>query len=272
LPELLTVLRHLRLGQLVACLPERLALAEKEGLSHEEFLLGLLTDEVERRRSSATARRASIACLDPDMVVERWDPSARVTYDKRTHREIMTLRFVQTARNVIVLGPVGVGKTFLGTAVGHVACAAGYSVWFSRTDALLQQLRQSRMDNSRETLMVELCSVDLLILDDFAIEPMNRDESRDMYQLFVERNARCSTIITSNRDTADWLAVFDDPLQGQSAIDRFRNNAYDLIIEGESYRPRQKPNVDQDGPPPAAPVTKTHTSPRSKRRTPRRRR
>ena len=83
-----------------------------------------------------------------------------------------------------------------------------------------------------------------------------RDESRDVYQLFVERTGKAATIITSNRDTADWLAVFDDPLLGQGAVDRFKNNAYDLVVDGESYRSRLKPSIDKDGPPPAAPVTK----------------
>lgn len=69
--------------------------------------------------------------------------------------------------------------------------------------------------------MTEALHLDLLILDDFALEPMTRDESRDVYQMFVERNARASTIVTSNRDTADWLAVFDDTMLAQSAIDRF---------------------------------------------------
>ena len=114
--------------------------------------------------------------------------------------------------------------------------------------------------------MVELSTVDLLLVDDFALEPMNRDESRDVYQLFVERTARAATIITSNRDTVDWLALFDDPLLGQSAVDRFTNSAYDLVIDGESYRARLKPDVAKDGPPPAAPVLKPQPLLRRKRR------
>lgn len=264
--ELRDVMKQLRLGQLLATLPERLTLAEKESLPIEDFLLALFTDEVERRHGAAASRRADAAGLDPDMVFERWDKSAKVTFDRRVLQELSALRFVEAHRNVVILGPVGVGKTFVASALGHVACRSGFNVRLHRADDLLRFLRQSRLDNSREALMVELSTVDLLIIDDFALEPMTRDESRDVYQLFVERTARAATIITSNRDTSDWLALFDDPLLGQSAVDRFKNNAYDLIIDGESYRSRLKPDIEKDGPPPAAPVVKPQPLPRRKKR------
>jgi hypothetical protein len=87
---------------------------------------------------------------------------------------------------------------------------------------------------------------------------MTRDESRDVYQRFIERNARLPTIITSNRDTAEYLAMFDDTLLAQSAVDRFKNDTFDLVIDGESYRPRLKPSIENT-PPPAAPVVESQT-------------
>jgi DNA replication protein DnaC len=254
--ELKHAMKQLRLGKLLDTLPERLALAKKDAMPIEDFLLLLLTDEIERRRSSAATRRAEDAGLDPEMVMERWDATAKVHFDRRVLRELSTLRFLEAHRNVVVLGPVGVGKTFLASALGHLACRAGFQVRFDRADDLLRALRQSRLDNSREALMTELCTIDLLIVDEFALEPMTREESRDVYQLFIERNAISSTIVTSNRDTADWLGVFDDGLLGQGAIDRFKNNAYDLVVEGESYRSRLKPTIREEDPPPAAPVVK----------------
>jgi len=255
-PELVQVMKELRLGQILPTLTERINLAEKDELPLQDFLLGLFADEVERRRNASTTRRAHDAGLVDDMVFERWDKTAKVTYDRRVLQELVSLRFVEAQRNVVVLGPVGVGKTFIANALGHVACRSGFNVMLHRGDDLLRLLRQSRLDNSREALMTELCTIDLLIIDDFALEPMTRDESRDVYQLFVERTGKAATVITSNRDTADWLAVFDDPLLGQGAVDRFKNNAYDLVVDGESYRSRLKPSIDKDGPPPAAPVTK----------------
>jgi DNA replication protein DnaC len=265
-PELVQVMKELRLGQLLPSLAERITVAEKNDLPLQDFLLGLFHDEVSRRRDASTSRRAHEAGLDPDMRFERWDKTSKVSYDRRVLSELSSLRFVESSRNVVILGPVGVGKTFLASALGHVACHSGFRVRMHRADELLRRLRQSRLDNSREVLLVELCTVDLLIIDDFALEPMTRDESRDVYQLFVERTGRASTVITSNRDTADWLAVFDDPLLAQGAIDRFKNNAYDLVVDGESYRSRQKPSVDKDGPPPASPVTKPQQPLRRRKR------
>jgi DNA replication protein DnaC len=89
-------------------------------------------------------------------------------------------------------------------------------------------------------------AVDLLILDDFAINVLDPVESRDLYDLLLERYRIGSIIVTSNRGPDEWLATFADPVRAQSAIDRFTSNAYDLVIEGESYRPRLKPRLGKD--------------------------
>ena len=106
-PELRDAMKQLRLGQLLPTLPERITLAEKEDLPIEDFLLAIFTGEVECRQGAATARRAEAAGLDPDMVFERWDKTAKVTFDRRVLQELTSLRFVEAHRNVVILGPVG---------------------------------------------------------------------------------------------------------------------------------------------------------------------
>jgi DNA replication protein DnaC len=264
--ELLTALKRLKLGRIASTLPERLVLAEKQDMPFEDLLLLILNDEISRRDSVAADVRARDAGLDPVMRLELWDKTAKVTFEKRMLAELTSLRFLEAHRHVIVLGPVGVGKTFIAQALGHLACVHGYHVQFTRADDMLRRLRQSRFDNSRDAEMIALTTVDLLIVDDFAIEPMNKEESRDVYQLFLERTGQASVIITSNRDTSEWLAMFDDVLLAQSAVDRFKNAAYDFVIEGESYRSRLKPKLDPAAAPPPAPAPKPKLHPRSRAR------
>jgi len=265
-PELVAALKRLRLGRIAETLSDRLVLADKQSMSFDDLLLLIITDEISRRDATAAQNRANEAGLDAGMTFELFDKSAKVTYDKRMLAELASLRFLEAHRHVVILGPVGVGKTFAASALGHVACRHGYHVRLIRADAMLQLLRKSRFDNSRDAEMAALTSVDLLILDDFALEPMSKEESRDVYQLFLERTGRASMIVTSNRDTGEWIAMFDDVLLAQSAVDRFKNSAFDFVIEGESYRPRLKPKLDPDAAPPPAPAPKQKIHPRSRRR------
>jgi len=265
-PELVVALKRLKLGRIADTLPDRLTLAGHQDMTFDDLLLLILTDEISRRDSSAADTRAHTAGLDAAMRLDLWDKTAKVSFDKRVLAELVSLRFLEAHRHVVVLGSVGVGKTFVAQALGHIACRHGYNVRFIRADAMLRTLRQSRLDNSRDAEMIALTTVDMLILDDFALEPMTKEESKDVYQLFLERTGRASMVITSNRDTAEWLGMFDDVLLAQSAVDRFKNAAYDLVIEGESYRPRLKPKLDGADAPPPAPANKVRPHPRSRRR------
>lgn len=265
-PDLRVVLKKLSLGRVLDTLPERLVLGRKSKMTFEEMLLLVLRDEVDRRENNAARQRVLRARLEPDMVIERWDETSNVTFDKRVLDELLSLRFVRDRRNAILLGPVGVGKTFLATAIGHVACRNGFHVHFTRADDMLQRLRQSRLDNSRDVVLAELISTDILILDDFPLEKMTRDESRDVYQLFIERSGRLSTIITSNRDTSEWLEAFHDVLLAQGIVDRIVNSAYDLIMEGETYRGRLKPTLPLRLDPSEPPVVKSALPPKRRRK------
>jgi DNA replication protein DnaC len=236
----------LKLGRLLDTLPDRLVLARQQKMPHQDFLLLLLTDEVSRRDSLGVTLRAQRARLDPAMQLEAWDPTAKVTFDRTLLNELASLRFLDAHAHVAIVGPVGVGKTFLAHALGHMACRRGATVLAVRTDQLLKTLKHARLDNSYEAELRKAIAVDLLVLDDFAIDALDATESRDLYEILIERYRVGSIIVTSNRGPDEWLATFADPVRAQSAIDRFTSNAYDLVIEGESYRPRLKPRLARD--------------------------
>ena len=240
-PDLKTTLRRLKLSRMLDTLPERFILARQQTMPHQDLLLLVLSDEVSRRESVGVTLRAERTRLDPALRLEAWDPSANVTFDRPLLNELASLRFLDTHAHVAIVGPVGVGKTFLAHALGHIACRRGASVLARRTDHLLKTLKHARLDNSYEAELRKLLAVDLLVLDDFAIDVLDPTESRDLYEILTERHRAGSIIVTSNRGPDEWLVTFADPIRAQSAVDRFTSNAYDLVIDGESYRARLKP-------------------------------
>jgi DNA replication protein DnaC len=247
-PELRSALRRLKLSPMTETLPERLRLARERALPYCDFLELILAEECERRNQLAASLRAQKARLDPVLQLEVWDDTAKITLDRQLLAELTSLRFLEAHHNVLILGPVGVGKTHLASGLGHLACRRGYSVLFVRTEGMLKQLRASRLDHSLEREMRRLLAVDLLVLDDFGLDALDATESRDIYEVLLERHQRRSTVVTSNRAPEEWLSTMTDPLRAQSVIDRLTNAAYELVLDGESYRRRQKPSLKRSQP------------------------
>ena len=243
-PELKAALRRLKLSRMLDTFPERLTTAKQQKMPIQDFFLLVLADEISRRDGLAASLRADRAHLERDVQFERWDATAKVTFDQQLLAELMTLRFLDTHHHVAIVGPVGVGKTFLAQALGHVACRRAKSVLFLGADQMFKTLKHARLDNSHEAELRKLIAVDLLIVDDFCLDVMDAVESRDAHEILRERHRAGSMIITSNRGPDEWLAMFADPVRAQSAIDRFTSNSYDLVIEGETYRTRLKPKVE----------------------------
>ena len=232
--ELPPLFRRLKLGPMLDTLPERLLAARQSKMPHADLLVMLFSDEVQRRDGNAARRRAAKAGLDPQMVMDAWDSSADVSFDQMLLNELMTLRFVEQHHHVVALGPVGVGKTFLAHALGHIAVRRRVSVVCGTAHELLHRLRASRLDNTHAAEMRRMCTVDLLIVDDFAQRPMDAQQTADFFQIVEARDRKASMVVTSNREPQEWLPLMADPLLAQAAVDRLSNRAYDLVIEGES--------------------------------------
>lgn len=259
--SLQTVLKRLKLSGLLATLPDRVAYARKAKISEVELLELVLQDEISRRDQKNLSLRLAQAGFEDEQTLEGFDWNAPVTFDRDRVRDLFSLGFLERQEDVIFLGPVGVGKTFLASALGHAACRAGHRVLFLRADRLFHVLHQSRADHSTEKVFRQFLAPDLLIIDDFGLRRLSAEQSSDLYEILLERHRRASTIVTSNRAIDEWIPLFDDPILAQSALDRLAHNAHQVVVEGESYRKRLRPGERAS----AAPAPRDRRSPRSRR-------
>ena len=220
--ELTPLLKSLKLGALAATLPERIALARREQLDYARVEL-----------------RLHNAGFEETCRLEDFDWSASITLDRRLLDAVFSLEFLDRHEHVLLVGPAGVGKSFFAQALGYAAIRAGYSVRFSHADDFFKAMAQARVDNSVNRAFL---SPDLLILDDLGLHGLTARQSADLYELILNRHRASSFIITSNRAVDEWLGLFDDPILGNSALDRLANASYQIVIEGTSYRERLSPH------------------------------
>lgn len=240
-PDLMRLLKRLKLGPLAPTLPERLTLARAQQLDYAAFLTLLLADEVQRRDQLALERHLTAAGFEELATLEAFDWSSPIQVDKRQLQAVFSLQFLTQKEHVLFVGPVGVGKTFLAQALGTAAVRAGHSVVFIRADNLLRELNQARADHTLEKAFRRFLAPELLVVDDFGLHRLTAQQSSDLYDLIIERHRRSSFIFTSNRSVDEWLGLFDDPILGNSALDRLAHSAHQIVIEGSSYRAKLAP-------------------------------
>lgn len=241
LEQMLPQLKALRLSGILDTLEVRNQQAVQQKMSYLEFLGLVLHDEFERRENKKLRLRIRKANFQGDRTLETFDfnrPSLKINQGQLF--DLATCRFIEEKVNCLIVGPTGVGKSHLASALGHKACRCGYDVLSMPFSRMVAQLRAGRADGSYDRKLQNFLRPNLLILDDFGLKPMVPPADEDLYELITERYERGSILITSNLDFSEWGQVFPNPVLGAAAIDRLRHEAHRVIIEGDSYR-RPKP-------------------------------
>jgi DNA replication protein DnaC len=209
-------------------------------LSHAEWL-GLLVD---REMANRTTKRVQIRLRAAHLrhgqaCVEDVDYRAQRQLDKALFQQLATGRWIAEHRNLFVIGPTGIGKSWLACALAHKACRDGYTVHYTRVPRLFAELELQHGDGRFPRLFRTLTKVNLLILDDWGPERLSASQRRDLMEIIEERHGRSSTLITSQLPVEAWHEVIGEPTFADAILDRVVHNAYRLALNGPSIRKLQ---------------------------------
>ena len=229
-------LNQMKLFGMARALEDQLAQPDIISLSFEERLGMLVDQEMDYRENKRLARLLNEAKLKQPACVEDVNFRHPRDLDRSVFFSLADCRWIKNHHNLIITGPTGVGKTFLGCALGNKACRLGFTVRYWRTSRLLQAVATARADGSYATLIRKLQKTDLLLLDDWGLSPLHVEEARDLLDILEDRNQTRSTLITSQLPVSDWHGILADPTLADAILDRLVHNAYKLQLKGDSMR------------------------------------
>jgi DNA replication protein DnaC len=217
-PALNQALRTLKLSGMLETLEARLAQARAGELGHIEFLQVLCHDEISRRDSHAVTRRIRRAQFEQQATLEGFDFAASPKLPAGQIRDLAALHWLAAGESVILYGPVGVGKSHVAQALGHLAIRHGADVRFTKASRVLATLAGGHADHSWDKRLAELTRPAVLILDDFAIRELTAAQADDLYELVTLRaDAGRNLVLTSNRSPVDWYPLFPNPVVAGAA-------------------------------------------------------
>ncbi len=242
----LDLLHQLGLNGMAKAFGEIEASGETTTLTHPEWLGLLLDQEVSYRRDRRLLARLRYARLRHQASVEDVDYRAARGLDRPLFQKLADGSWIEVHENLILCGPTGVGKSWLASALGHKACRDNRSVLYQRIPKLFADLTLARGDGRYARLLRALGGVQLLILDDWGLEPLDAAARHDLLEILEERYGRRSTIITSQIPLDKWHELIGDPTYADAILDRIVHNAHRINLTGHSLRrPRSnKPSKD----------------------------
>lgn len=239
-PTLISKLKHLRLSGIAEALPVRVTQAEAAPLPYIEFLELLVEDELHRRSDRLFSRRLKQGEIVQLKELKDFDWSFNPKLPKAKIVALASARFIAQHEDLLLIGPPGVGKSHIATAIAIGAIRAGYRVLVRSAFDLSQDFLEAEALRERKQLVQRLTKVDLLVIEDLGMKRLGTSAAEDLLEVFVRRHEKASTVVTTNRPTQDWGAFLGDVPAATAILDRFLSQAEIIQLQGKSYRLHQR--------------------------------
>ncbi len=238
-------LRELGLHGMLKSLDQQLSSSDYVSLSFDERLGLLIDSESAYRDSRKLSSRLRSAKLKHQACVENLDFRRQRGLDKATLKQLSACDWIREHRNVLIVGPTGVGKTYLACALAHKACQQGFRAVYERAPRLFTFLSVARADGSYNRYLARLSKVDVLVIDDFGLIPLTDDMSRDLLEIVDDRSDSKSTIIASQLPVESWHDTISNPTLADAILDRVVHKSYKLKLKGDSMRKNDDDQMQQ---------------------------
>jgi len=233
-------LLKLRLGAIAQRLDGILSQAARAEPTYLDFLDQILTEETDAKQKKRVAMGIQIAHFPSVKTLEEFEFKFQPSVDQKLVRELATGRFVTIAENVLLFGPPGVGKTHLAIALGRAVVESGHSVLFVTATSLLATLTRALAEGKLAEQISFYSKPKLLVIDELGYLPLEKQTAHLFFQLVSRRYERGSMLITTNQTITQWGHVFGDEMIAAAVLDRILHHSHVLVIQGDSYRLRQK--------------------------------